>query len=366
MKIEILKEHLENAVALAARTANKNLSLPVLGCAVLVVKDDRVTLRATNLDVSMEVAMKAKVAEAGTVAVPAHILSQTIATATDDKLTLLSDDTTLTVKGGHGSAKIKTIDSTDFPTLPFVKEGEGASVVLPGSALVRAFKSVSFAASTSGMRPELSSVYVEVSDGILTTAATDSFRLAEMKTPVKTKVSTDPILIPARNIQDIIRIIGNAETVELRHGENQVTIIVDGSYLTSRTIDGAFPEYQAIIPKNFATAATVLTEDALKTMRKVSVFVDSANQVTLSAKPKDKTFTIEARNAQVGETKEDMESVIEGEEVTINFNARYILDALSVITSDSIVFNIAGVGKPMVMSDVPDKGFTYLVMPMNK
>lgn len=366
MKIEILKEHLESAVALAARTANKNLSLPVLGCAVFVVSDDRAVLRATNLDVSMEVAVKAKVFESGTVAVPAHILSQTIGTATDSKITLSSDETTLTIKGVHGSAKIKTVDPSDFPTLPFVKEGEGASVVLPGSALTRAFKSVSFAASTSGMRPELSSVYVEITDSILTTAATDSFRLAEMKTPIKTKTSTDPILIPARNIADIIRIIGSAETVELRHGDNQITIIVDGSYLTSRTIDGVFPEYQAIIPKEFATTATVLTEDALKTMRKVSVFVDSSSQVTLSAKPKDKLFTVEARNTQVGETKEEIESVVEGDEVTINFNARYILDALSVISSDSIVFNIAGVGKPMVMSDVPDKGFTYLVMPMNK
>ena len=366
MKIEILKEHLDAAVALAARTANKNLSLPVLSCAVLVVTDDRVVLRATNLDVSMEVAMKAKVSEAGTVAVPAHILSQTVSAATDEKLILSSNETTLTIKGAKGSAKIKTIDAADFPTLPFVKEGEGASAVLPGATLARAFKSVAFSASTSGMRPELSSIYLEVSDGILTTAATDSFRLAEMKTPVKTKTSTDPILVPQRNIADIVRVIGNAETVELRHGDNQITVIVDGSYLTSRTIDGAFPEYQAIIPKEFATAATVLTEDALKTMRKVSVFVDSANQVTLSALPKDKLFTVEAHNTQVGETKEEMESVIEGDEVVINFNARYILDALSTITSDSVVFNIAGVGKPMVISDVPDKGFTYLVMPMNK
>lgn len=366
MKIEILKEHLENAVALAARTANKNLSLPVLGCAVLVVSDDRVVIRATNLDVSVEVAMKAKISETGTVAVPAHILSQTISTATNDKLILSSDETTLTVKGATGSAKIKTIDSSDFPTLPFVKEGEGISLVLPGPSLVRAFKSVSFAASTSGMRPELSSVYLEVSDGVLTTAATDSFRLAEMKTPVKTKVSTDPILIPARNIADIVRIIGNSETVEIRHGDNQITVIVDGSYITSRTVDGAFPDYQVIIPKSFSTSATVLTEDALKTMRKVSVFVDSANQVLLSVKPQEKIFSVEAKNTQVGETKEEIESVIEGDEITINFNAKYILDAISVITSDSVVFSIAGVGKPMIMSDVPDKGFTYLVMPMNK
>ena len=366
MKIEILKEHLEHAVGIASRVANKNLSLPVLGCAVIVVTNDRVSVRATNLDVSVDIAIKAKVAETGMVAVPAHVLAQTVSAATDEKITLSTTDTTLTVKGAHGTARIKTVDASDFPTLPFVKEGEGVSVVLPARELARSLKSVAFAASTSGMRPELSSVYLSIEDGILTTAATDSFRLAEMKIPTKTKANIDPVLIPTRNIPDVLRILADADTAEMRQAESQVTFLVDGSYLTSRTIDGAFPEYQAIIPKEFATKATILLEDALKTMRKVSVFVDSSSQVTLSALPKDKQFVVEANNAQVGETKEEIESVVEGDEVRISFNSRYILDALSVVTSDSIVFNIAGPGKPMVMSDVPDRGFTYLVMPMNK
>lgn len=366
MKIEILKDHLEHAVGIASRVANKNLSLPVLGCAVLIATEGRIVLRATNLDVSIEVLIKGKVEETGLVAVPAHILAQTVQTATDDKLTLVATNTTLTIKGSHGSAKIKTVDGADFPTLPFVKEGEGVSVTLPTKELSRALKSVSFAVSSSGMRPELSSVYMELTDGILITAATDSFRLAETRVPVKTKSNITPVLIPQRNITDLLRVIGDAETTELRIGEGQVTAIVDGSYITSRTIDGVFPEYQAIIPEDFATSATTLTEDALKAFRKVSVFVENSGQVTLSASPKNKVFTVESQNSQVGETREEIESVVEGDEVVINFNVRYILDALSVITSDSAVFSIAGVGKPMVISDVPERGFTYLVMPMNK
>jgi DNA polymerase-3 subunit beta len=366
MKIEINKEHLEMAVTAASRIANKNLSLPVLGCAVVIADEAGVSVRATNLDMSISITVKAKVLEGGMVATPAHILAQTINTATDDKLVLTNSETTLSVTGARGSAQIKTIDPSDFPTLPFVKEGEGVSVVLQGRELVRALKSVSFSASATGMRPELSSVYVEIGDGMLTAAATDSFRLAEIKIPVKTKAATEPLLIPVRNVADIVRFIGSAETVEMRQGENQVTFLVDGSYLTSRTIDGAFPEYQAIVPKTFATHATVLTEDMQKALRKISVFVDTSNQVNLSVKTKEKAFVVEAHNTSIGETKEQVESVIEGEDVTINFNARYLLDALGAITSDSIVFNIAGAGKPMVMSDVPDRGFMYLVMPMNK
>jgi DNA polymerase III subunit beta len=363
MKIEILKDSLEKSVNTASRVANKNLSLPVLGCVVITASKDRVTLKATNLDVSAEIAVPAKVLEEGVVAIPAHILSQTMSTATDEKLTLTLSETTLNVEGSHGSAQIKTVDASDFPTLPFVKEGEGYSVSLPAKELARAFKMVTFSASTSGIRPELSSIYFEIIDGILITAATDSFRLAEMKIPVKTKTNIDPILIPHRNVADIVRAISDTETVEMRIGEGQVSFLVDGSYLTSRLIDGVFPEYQAIIPKNFTTHATVLTQDALKGFRKVSIFADATNQVTLTTK--DKKISIEARNTSVGETKEHIDSVTEGDDISISFNIRYIIDALGVMTSDSVIFSIGGVGKPMVISDVPDKGFTYLVMPMN-
>lgn len=366
MNIEVQKEHLERAIALGARVANKNLSLPVLGCVVIVATNEYVVVRATNLDVSVELAIKAKVVSGGVVAVPAHILLPAIQTATDQKLILTAEETTLNVSGAHGDAKIKTIDAAEFPTLPFVKEGEGFSVTLPARECARALKSVSFAASTSGMRPELSSIFFEVGNGVLTTAATDSFRLAEMKIPVKSKASIDPTLIPNRTIPDILRLLADGETVELRRTESQVTVIVNGDQLTSRVIDGAFPEYQAIIPKQFTSSATILTEDAVRAFRKVSVFTDQSQQITITLSPKTKKATIEAKNTSVGETNETLDAVISGDEITMHFNARYITDALSAISSDSIEMQFVGPQKPLVVRDVPDRGFLYLVMPMNR
>ena len=366
MKLEILKEHLEQAVGVTSKVSNKNLSLPVLGCVVLKAEKERVVVRATNLDVSVEFVLKAKVLEEGTVAVPAGVFSQAVSTATDQKLIISFNENTLKIKGSHGVANIKTVDVSDFPTLPYVKEGEGVSYTLPSKDVVRALKSVAFASSTSGMRPELSSVFMIVSGGVLTTAATDSFRLAESKINIKIKNDSDPILIPTRNVGDIVRVCSESETVEVRQGENQITFISGGSYITSRTIDGVFPEYDAIIPKNFTTTATTLTEDALRAFRKVSVFVDMSNQVGLGVDLGNKKFSIQSSNTSVGETVEEIEAALDGEDVFINFNARYVLDALTTISSDSVVFKIAGVGKPMVLSGVPDGGFTYLVMPMNK
>ncbi len=257
------------------------------------------------------------------------------------------------------------MDAADFPTLPYVKEGQGVSVSLPAEVFSRALKVVSFAASTSGMRPELSSVFLSITGAELIAAATDSFRLAEMKIPLKAK-EAEPVLIPARNIPDILRVIQGGDTVELRMGDNQATMIAGGNYVTTRTVDSAFPEYTAIIPKSFGSSATVLTEDAVRAFRKVSVFTDAYNQVELSLMPSKKMFAVSAMNAAVGETHEDLDAALTGEDITINFNARYILDALGAVSGDSIVFKVAGPGKPMVIEEAPSRGLTYLVMPMNK
>jgi DNA polymerase-3 subunit beta len=326
---------------------------------------DHVVVRATNLDVSVEVSLKARVLEDGIVAVPAGILTQAVSTATDQKLTLSTSGSVLTITGSHGAASLKTIDPADFPTLPFVKEGQGAALSLPSEVLGRVLKAVSFAASPSGMRPELASVFLAVTGAELIAAATDSFRLAEMKVPMKAK-EADPILIPARNIPDILRIIQSGDTAEVRIGDNQATFIAGGNFLTTRTVESAFPEYQAIIPKSFGSTATLLAEDAVRAFRKVSVFTDAYNQVELALMPSKKTFAVSAMNAAVGETHEELDATLQGDDITINFNARYILDALSAVTGDSVVFKVAGPGKPMVIEEAPSRGLTYLVMPMNK
>jgi len=366
MKLELLKKNLEDVVGVVSRVSNKNLSLPVLGCVVISATKNSTTIQATNLDVSVEITLKSKVVSEGRVAVPAQIFNQAVSASTDEKLTLTEDGGVLKITTKHGEVKLNTVDPSDFPTLPFVKEGAGVSFILPSKEFIRSLKGVVFASATSGMRPELSSVFVSVADGVLTCAATDSFRLAEMRTQLKTKHSIEPVLIPARNIQDIMRVIGNSDTIEIRIGENQITYITDGNYITSRVIDGAFPEYHAIIPKDFTTLCTVLTEDMVKALRNVSVVADQTGQVELSLSGKDGVFSVRGVNTQIGETYEKLDAVIEGDDVSMNFNLRYILDALGAVSTDSVAFKFSGPGKPLILKEVPEKGFTYLVMPMNK
>lgn len=366
MKIEILKHNLEAAISSAAKVSNKNLSLPVLGCVIIAANGEYAVVRATNLDVSVEIPLNAKVLEEGVVAVPAHTFSQAVATATDDKVVLVSEKGVLTMKGSRGEASLKTLDHTEFPNISYVAEGAGVSVSLKTAELAKALKSVSFAASTSGMRPELASVLLSVQDGHIITAATDSFRLAEARIPISSKQAVDPVLIPARNVGDIIRTIAGGDTTEARVGEHQCTFISGGAFITSRTIDGAFPEYKAIIPAAYHATATMLTEDAVRSFRKVSVFTDSFSRVSLDVNPDKKKFSVDASSPEIGATNEIVDAALEGGSAHMFFNARYIIDALAAITTDSVVFKVAGEGKPMVIEESPGGNFMCLVMPMNK
>jgi len=366
MKIEILRENLDRAVSIAAKVANKNLSLQVLGCVVFVVDSARAVLRATNLDLSVEVALKAKVLEQGVVAVPAHILAQTVSALADQKITLTTSGNTLRIAGDRSKTSITAVDAAEFPTISAVKGGKGGSATVPSRELTIALRSVAFAASNSSVKPELASVALTLENGELVAAATDSFRLAEVRVPIKGKGSFPITLIPARNVGDILRAVEDAGDVELRVGENQCSFIVDFGHITSRTIDGAFPDYRAVIPKDFVVSATCLKDDAIRAFKKVSIFTDSFNHVHLAPRPSEKTFSVKALNASIGETDDAIPATLEGEDIDINFNARYITDALPVVSGDSVTFSIAGHGRPMVITDVPHKHFTYLVMPMNR
>lgn len=366
MKLEILREHLDKGAGLAAKVSNKNLSLPVLGCVVFVVSSDRAVMRATNLDVSVEVVLKAKVLREGVVAVPAHILAQTVSAFSDQKLTLELVGNNLVVRGEHGKSVIASVDASEFPTLPYVKENEGTSVKLSSHDVATALRTVVFAASTSSMKPELAAIACTLEGGELITAATDSFRLAEARVPTKVRAQFEQVLIPARNVPDVLRFLEPQPEVEFRVAENQCTFLNENGFVTSRTIDGAFPDYRALIPKEFVASAAALREDVVRAFRKVSIFADTFNQVHIALKPSIKKLTIQSSNASVGATDEEVPAATEGDDIEINFNAKYITDALAAMSGDSVSLSVAGAGKPMLIEDSPKRGFLYLVMPMNR
>jgi DNA polymerase-3 subunit beta len=174
-------------------------------------------------------------------------------------------------------------------------------------------------------------------------------------------------LIPYKNIPEIIRILEQInDDVSVSLNKNQISFEYKGIYLFSRVIDGVFPDYKQIIPKQSSTEVVVLKQDLIDGLKVSHIFSDKFNQITITVDPKTKEFSLKTKNSDVGENTHNLDATIEGDSLTINFNQKYIVDCFQSIESDSISLLFNGLNRPMVIHPATDKSFTYLVMPMNR
>ena len=175
------------------------------------------------------------------------------------------------------------------------------------------------------------------------------------------------ILIPFKNIPEILRIFGEIQdVVRVCFNKNQISFSSENIYLTSRIIDGVFPDYRQIIPKEFKVEAVVLKQDLLNALKLSNIFSDKFNQINLLIKPKEKIFELSSSNNDIGENKTFLDAALKGEEVSLGFNYKYFLDCFQSINTDSISIRLNQSSKPMVISGASDNSFTYLIMPMNR
>jgi DNA polymerase III subunit beta len=365
MKIESVTSKLKDAIGKAEKITGKNLTLPVLSCVLLETEGRDLIVRATNLDLGIEITLPVKVVSQGKIAIPGNILHTYLGQLTDNNTVTLEDaEQNLKVTSARGTTVVKSFNSDDFPTIPRIV---GEKVFkLPAKELIRGIKAVWYSAASSSMKPELSSVYIYSHDDGLVFVATDSFRLAEKRIKVKNAEDFGNILIPVKNIPEIMRVLESCTgDVEITLTKNQISFSFDGVYLTSRVVDGVFPDYKQIIPKEFKTTATVLKQDAINALKVATIFSDKFNKLSMRVHPTEKMFEFSTRNADVGENMTNLDAVLEGNDIDINFNYRYIIDCFQSVEADSLSFNFSP-SRPLIIKGVSDNSFTYLVMPINK
>lgn len=365
MKIECSIEKIKNALISVERSTGKNLTLPVLSTILWVAKNNTLKLRATNLNIGIEIEVAAKIEEEGTVAIRGDVLSSLFAVMQgDSNVSFELQNGNLSVKTKSNKILIKSVPHEDFPTIPNV---EGDSFEIPIKKFIEGVKAVYYSASVSEIKPEIGSVYIYPEDDMLVFVATDSFRLAEKKIKIKQKLFFDGILIPYKNTMEIIKIFDSVEgdfTVTFQ--KNQISFSAPHIYVTSRVVNGTFPDYKQIIPKNSSTNAVVLKQDFISSLKVSNVFSDKFNEITITIKPSQKLFEIEAKNADIGENTTLLSGALTGEDVSAKFNYKYILDCFNSITSDSLSLQLSGTNRAMVIHPVSDSSFMYLVMPMNR
>jgi DNA polymerase-3 subunit beta len=365
MKLECSVEKLLRGILYAERITGKNLSLPILGSILLIASGKSIKLRSTNLSLGIEIEIPAIVEKEGVVAIKGDVLSRFLATITDTKnITLTLENDSLVCTSKNNFSRIKTASYEDFPTIPIV---EGVQHHISCKKFIEGIKSVYYSSSTSDIKPEIASIYIYTDADVLSFVATDSFRLAEKKIKISHDSEFPGILIPYKNIIEIIRIFEEInDDITITASKNQLAIAYDGIYLTSRIIDAIFPDYKQIIPKEITTSVVVLKEDFMRALKIANIFSDKFNQITFTIDPAQKAFFLATKNNDVGENKTMVDGTLEGEPITISFNYKYIIDCFQSINADSIILNFNGINKPLILKGGSDATFRYLIMPMNR
>ncbi|MBP9748308.1 MAG: DNA polymerase III subunit beta [Candidatus Pacebacteria bacterium] len=365
MKLECQVEKIKSGIAQVERITGKNLTLPVLNSILLIASSKSLKLRSTNLSLGIEVEVPAKVEKEGIVAISGATLGGIFSNISpNDNVFLEESNGNLVIKTKKNQIKLKCQPHDDFPTIPRVA---GSIFEIESKKFMDGIKAVYYSSSPSDIKPEISSVFVYSNEDNLVFVSTDSFRLAEKKIKIKKIEEISGILIPFKNISEILRIFGDlAGSIEVCFNKNQISFQAGGVYLTSRVIDGVFPDYRQIIPRNSETTATVLKQDLLNALKLSNIFSDKFNQINLSITPKEKAFELSSLNNDVGENKTYLDAALEGKEVSLSFNYKYFLDCFQSITTDSVLIKLSGASLPIVISPVSDPSFTYLIMPMNR
>ncbi len=274
MNIECIKEKLSYAISKAERVTGKNITLPVLSCVLLEASDSILTIKATNLDIGIEITLPVKIIKPGKVAVSGSVLYNFISNITNDKNVILEViDGNLKVSTKHSESLIKAFPVDDFPNIPKVQSDRPFTLNIP--SLIKGFKSVMYSSSTSTIRPVLGSVMLSSEEDNIVFVATDSFRLSEKRINIKKHKEFNQILIPFRNIGEIIHTLEDyKDDVEVHLNENQIAFSYQDVYITSRVIDGVFPDYKQIIPKEVKTEVTLLKQDLVSGLKISTIFSD--------------------------------------------------------------------------------------------
>ncbi len=362
MNIQCTQENIAKGLQIVSRVATTKSSLPILGNILLQTEDGQLKLAATDLELGVTTFVRAKVEEEGSITLPARLLVDFLANATDPTLTIRTKDQEASIQSEHYQATLKGMDASEFPLIPAVKEA--TTLTIESAAFRRALQDVLFAAAVDDTRPVLNGVCLVAADRQLTLAATDSYRLAERRVALA-ESATGTAIIPSRTAAELARILPETDaSVTVALAENQLALSLEETSIVSRLIEGTFPNYSQIIPSDASTMVTLDRTELLNAVKVASFFArDTAHNVRVVVEPPT-TFGIHAVSAAVGENTTNIPAQISGEAVSIAFNAKYLLDAINAIRSESVQLEFSGVDRPGVLHPVGDDQYLSLVMPL--
>jgi DNA polymerase III subunit beta len=365
-------------LALVSRGVSARSTIQLLGGILLQANEDFVRLSATDMELSIQTTSPAEVEEEGRVVIPARIFNDVVRSLPSGELTLAHDrsEGVVRLSARENEYRIRAYAAEDFPQLP--KFDEGAAFKMSGEALVETVEKVSRSYSRDETRPVLTGILISFEESRVRMVTTDSYRLSIKETELATTFDgSREAIIPARAMQEVSRIYSSSdeEQVEVVLSENQALFRIGDVLFGTRLIEGNFPEYKRLLPNTFEREISVRREDLIDTLRRVNLFAQRQTPpVPVTLDFSEGAVEVMVRNGEVGEARERLPaSSASDEEFHISFNPGYLLDGVSAVDSEKILFKLNESLKPgLVVPDTPtDDGsdggepdFLYLIMPM--
>lgn len=373
MKTTVLKENLMKALGIVSRSISTRPQLPILSHILIATKNNQLTLTATNLEIGTCTTIGAKTEKPGEVAVPGKLLTEFISSlsASAEKIEISVDGQTLQIRTNTTKSSFAISNIADFPPVPTVEKAE---YTLPFESLKESFLRVAFAASTDDTRPVLTGVRMKTipsksgTHPILSLIATDGYRLSVENVVLSKNIIEIDTLIPATSLLEVVRVATELKIKEigcsLITDKNQVAFLLPDAVIITRLIDGEFPSVDRIIPQSFKTRVTVDTEDLAQAVKTASLFARGAANI-IKIKAEKGKIILSANAPQVGSNEDVVEATVEGEEVEIAFNYRFLLDVLAHFPDKRVVFESSGALNPGVFKpESPTPSFLHVIMPV--
>ncbi|MBX4205018.1 MAG: DNA polymerase III subunit beta [Candidatus Doudnabacteria bacterium] len=363
MKLICTKENLRKGLFVVSRVVGVGNPLQVLNNILVKTDQGRIKLSSTNLEIGVNTWVGGKIEEEGSLTVPARLINEYINNLPTEKVTLTSKDTTLNVEADNYHTNIKGLSSEDFPLIPQVADEPFAKI--DSQEFRDALSETTWAAAINETQPEISGIYMAFEADKLRIAATDRYRLAERTAQLlEPATSAKEVIIPSRTINELNKILGTGKgEVGIYFSESQVLFKFDETEIISRLIDGAYPDYRAIIPKEFKTQATVPREDLIHALKATALFAPDTNNIHLEVS-EDGVIKVSASSAAAGENEALVKGKVSGIANNAIFNFRYLLDCLNNLTEANVVLKMISDASPAML--VPEKrdNYLYIVMPI--
>jgi len=365
VKISLERDALFAQLQTVSRVASTRSAIQALSGVQLSAQSSGCELRATDMDVGLRVPLEAEVAREGTVVLPARLILDVVRSLPADHISIeaRSAEQDVEVVAGNATFHIRTLRGDDFP--PFPEPDPDSSVELPADAFVSTALKVAGSASRDETRPVLTGILVSASDRELRMVATDSYRLSVKETTLETPLTSGfEVNVPARALQELARLVSHDQDVPLSVSvrQNQVLFTLGRVVLSSRLIDGQFPNYRQLLPETFEHELRLAGPELTEVVRRISLLAQKNAPLRLAFAEGE--LTVSAQTPDVGEARESMPVAFTGEPLEIGFNPEFLRAGLEAIDEGDVLLKLISPLRPGLIESGDESRFRYLIMPI--